>query len=89
VNTPALVTDAELEALVERNVLPQSTTRFRLLRDVPDACLVAGSIGRIVDVWNKDDREFVMIFDCRPGLRVTFRDQEFDARTPEYILEAM
>jgi hypothetical protein len=88
-NIPDLVTDAELEALVERNVMPPSVTRFKLLRDVPDVDLVAGAIGRIVDVWNRDDREFVMIFDCRPGLRVTFRDAEFDSRSPEYMLEVL
>lgn len=88
-NTVATLSDTELANLVERGLLPPSRPRFKLLRDLPDADLVAGSIGRVVEVRSGDDREFVLIFDCRPGLQVTFRDPEFDKRSPEYLLEPM
>ena len=88
-NTAAVLTDTELSNLVDRGLLPPSRPRFKLLRDVPDADLVAGSIGRLVSERSGDDREFVLIFDSRPGLRVTFREPEFDSRSPEYLLERL
>jgi hypothetical protein len=65
------------------------TDLYKLLRDIPEADLRAGSLGRIIDERGGDDRQYVVAFDCRPGLGVVFTDPQFDPRSPEYALEAV
>lgn len=88
-NVPAFLTECEVNDLVEHAIVPSSRPRYRLLRDVPDVDLQAGAIGSVVLERSGDDRQFVLLFDCRPGLRVTFYEPEFMRESPEYLLEAI
>ena len=89
-NRPEDCSDETINMLWEGGpVLPTVIPRYRLLRDVLECDLQAGAIGVVVRERVGDEMQYVLTFDARPGLRVTFYEPEFDARSPEYKLEAL